>query len=593
MSEHPDHARVLIVEDDEAWRGELASFLQDEGFEAYGVSCGEEALRELEARAFHLVITDVYLPDMRGPDVLRRIREVRPDIPAVAMTGAMEVEGPELMEAFHDLGAYDLLPKSVEPETLLAAIHAAMVAGGAGGRIMIGDLREGAKRLERQGLWESAAVMLQRSGQDSLLRGNIEDGMEALRKAAVLYRRAGELDKARVAEWTYKEYERPQIPHRLSRGGGRAIGLVTAGGDCAGLNAAVRAVVKAAARIGNMCVIGFEDGFAGLIDNRSRILVKEDVVGVIGTGGTMLGGSNIANPLRHPIERDGTLEFHDMTDRVLANVEAHDLEGLICVGGEGTMHICVGLQERGLNVIGIPKTIDNDLWGTETTIGFDTAVEAATRAIDRIRTTAASHHRVMVVEVMGRYAGWLALASGLATGADVILIPEIDYDLDQVCQAIRERQAWGRTFTLVVLAEAAKPVGGAMVTRMTVKASYDAARLGGVGEALRRQIEGQTGIETRVVVLGHVVRGGQPTAFDRNLATRLGCEAVRLAGKRDYGKMAALRDSDIVGVPIEDVVAQGGPRTVPLDCSLIRSALATGVFLGQDLDESPSTEEVT
>jgi 6-phosphofructokinase 1 len=254
------------------------------------------------------------------------------------------------------------------------------------------------------------------------------------------------------------------------------------------------------------------------------------------------------------------------------------LDSVVAIGGDGTMSIAKGLASKGVHIVGVPKTIDNDIWGTDVTFGFDTAVAIATEAVDRIHTTAMAHHRAMVIEVMGRYAGWLALHAGLAGGGDVILIPEIPYDLDKICRVVVERGKRGRRFSIVVVAEGAKPVGGEMVVRQTVKDSTDPVRLGGIGQVLANRIEENTGLESRVTVLGHLQRGGTPTAFDRVLATRFGVKAAELCSSGASGVMVALKGADIVAVPVADVGDK--TRLVTPDHPLVNVARRVGASLG-------------
>ncbi len=358
----------------------------------------------------------------------------------------------------------------------------------------------------------------------------------------------------------------------------KRIGVVTAGGDCPGLNAVIRAVVKTA--IGEYCmeVLGIEDGFQGFIENRFRKLSYRDVSGILTRGGTILGTSNRHNPFRYPRKAAQETVFEDRSDDGMANMEALGIQALVCIGGDGTMGIAKDLKDKGLNVVGVPKTIDNDLSETDLTFGFDSAVSVATDAVDRLHTTAQSHHRVMVLEVMGRYAGWLALSAGIAGGGDVILIPEIPYRLEKLCKKLWEREKSGRRFSIVVVAEGAKPEGGDMVVKRVIKDSPDQLRLGGIGNTVANEIEEATGIETRVTVLGHLQRGGSPTAFDRILATRFGSSALRLIARSDFGKMVALRGQEIVDVEIEKAVEK--LRLVSPDSSLISTARSVGTSFG-------------
>jgi 6-phosphofructokinase 1 len=329
------------------------------------------------------------------------------------------------------------------------------------------------------------------------------------------------------------------------------IGLLTGGGDCPGLNAVSRAVVRKGIDTYEHSILGFRDGWRGPIEGVHEELTIESIRGILPRGGTILGSSRT-----NPFKRD------DGPELIRRNVERLGLDGLIAIGGEDTLGAASRLHADGLPVLGIPKTIDNDLGGTDQTFGFDTAIQIATDAIDRLHTTAESHHRNLVVEVMGRHAGWIALHSGLAGGADVILIPERPFDIDEVCRLIQRRHQRGRYFAIIVVAEGAVPLEGTMATLSgSGMDEFGHARLGGIGQRLEAEIEQRTGIETRTTVLGHVQRGGTPTAFDRVLATRLGVAAIDAASERRWGTMPALRGARIELVNLADAVAS--LRTVP------------------------------
>jgi phosphofructokinase-like protein len=355
----------------------------------------------------------------------------------------------------------------------------------------------------------------------------------------------------------------------------RRIGVLTGGGDAPGLNAVIRAVVKSAANR-NCEVIGLEDSFDGLIEaNRSRRLVPRDVTGILRVGGTILGTTNRGNPFLYPIETSGGTR--DYSARCVEMFHAMKLDALVVIGGDGTLAIAHEFSKLGVPLVGVPKTIDNDIVETTNTFGFDSAVAFATDAIDRLHVTAEAHHRVIIVEVMGRYAGWIALYSGVAGGADVILIPEIPYDLEKVARRIRDRDHMGARFSIVVAAEGARPVGGkATVLKKAEGASVE--RLGGVAALVAADLERLTGKETRNVVLGHLQRGGAPTSYDRILATRFGARAVELLMEGTFDHMVAFHPPDIVAVPLEKVV--GRTRTVPPDFDVIRTARAMGISLG-------------
>lgn len=361
------------------------------------------------------------------------------------------------------------------------------------------------------------------------------------------------------------------------------LGVLTGGGDCPGLNAVIRAVVKTAINDYNMEVVGFSDGYSGLVENKYRILKREDVSGILTLGGTILGTSNRADPFKYPVLQGDEYIYIDRSTEAVQNFENLGLDALIAIGGDGTMAASQGMSEKGIRIIGVPKTIDNDLMGTDQTFGFDSALASATDAVDKIHSTAQSHHRVMVIEVMGRYAGWLALASGLAGGGDIILIPEIPYHIDIICDKIKSRNRRGKNFSIIVIGEGARPHGGEIVIKRIVENSPDKIRLGGISYQLAAQIEGLTSLETRVTILGHLLRGGTPTAFDRILASRFGSEAVHLACRKDFGKMVALHGGEIGQVPISEVA--GIVRKVDKNCSLLKTAISLDTCLGVETSE--------
>jgi ATP-dependent phosphofructokinase / diphosphate-dependent phosphofructokinase len=330
------------------------------------------------------------------------------------------------------------------------------------------------------------------------------------------------------------------------------IGMLTGGGDCPGLNAVIRAVVRKGVDAYGDELVGFRDGWRGPLEDAYEELTIESTRGILPRGGTILGSSR-TNIFKRP----------DGVEQVRATFERHGLDGLIAIGGEDTLGAASRLFAEGLNVIGVPKTIDNDLGATDVTFGFDTALHVATEAIDRLHTTAESHHRNLVVEVMGRSAGWIALHSGLAGGADVILIPEMPFDIEEVCRLINRRHARGRYFAIVVVAEGATPLEGTMAVATGEVDEFGHPRLGGIGQQLEREIESRTGFETRTTVLGHVQRGGTPTAFDRVLATRLGLAAIDAAHEGRWGMMTALHATEIELVALADAVAE--VRRVPVE----------------------------
>jgi phosphofructokinase-like protein len=331
------------------------------------------------------------------------------------------------------------------------------------------------------------------------------------------------------------------------------IGVLTGGGDCPGLNAVIRAIVRKGIDRHGHAIVGFRDGWRGPLENAYEELTIESTRGILPRGGTILRSSRT-----NPFARD------DGPERIRENLTTLHLDGLIAIGGEDTLGAAARLHgDHDLPVLGVPKTIDNDLGGTDMTFGFDTAVQIATEAIDRLHTTAESHNRVMIVEVMGRHAGWIALHSGLAGGADVILIPERPFDIEEVVRLIRRRHSRGRFFSIVVVAEGALPMEGTMETVEAAEDEFGHARLGGIGQRLEREIAQRTGFDARATVLGHIQRGGTPTAFDRVLATRLGLAAVDAANEERWGVMPALIGTRIQLVPLSEAVAD--LRTVPVD----------------------------
>ena len=352
------------------------------------------------------------------------------------------------------------------------------------------------------------------------------------------------------------------------------IAISTGGGDAPGLNAVIRAVVLSAVHRGWECV-GIRRGFGSLLGDAELMpLGPNEVRGITHLGGTILGTSNRGNPLKWRVQRpDGSWEERDRSQELLDSFRANRLDALVAIGGDGTLGIVLELWKKGLPVVGVPKTIDNDVGGTVTTFGFDTAVSTATDAIDKLHSTAESHERVMVVEVMGRYAGFIALSSGIAGSADVILIPEIPFDIDKVCDKIRRREAEGRHFSMVVVAEGAAPKGG---TVSLIDPAHE--RLGGIAETVAHAIEQMTGKESRSLVLGHLQRGGGPTTFDRMLALRFGAAAVRLVAERQFGMMVALQPPNIVPVAIAEALA--APRRVRLDSDSIATARDLGISFG-------------
>ncbi len=357
------------------------------------------------------------------------------------------------------------------------------------------------------------------------------------------------------------------------------IGILTGGGDAPGLNAVIRAVVKTAEHDYGCQVLGILDGFDGLVEDGGTLpLTRHDVRGILPRGGTILGTANRGNPFARVVEQNGVEVIEDVSDLVVERIHSLGLDALIVVGGDGTLRISYELFEKGCPIIGVPKTIDNDIGGTDVSFGFDTAVSTATEAIDRLHTTAESHHRVMVLELMGRDAGFIALHSGVAGGADVILIPEIPFSMASVTEKILSRAASGRHFSIVAAAEGAYPVGGEQTYAISGDDNYT-PRLGGIGDLISAQIADSCNMETRVTVLGHLQRGGSPTAFDRWLATRYGSSSVHLAKRREFGQMVSLRAQEVTQVTLKEAVAH--PKRVNLEGDAIRAARSLDICLGE------------
>ena len=324
------------------------------------------------------------------------------------------------------------------------------------------------------------------------------------------------------------------------------IGLLTGGGDCPGLNAVIRAVVRKGVNVHGHEFVGFRDGWAGVVEGKAIPLDNESTRGILHRGGTILGTSR-TNPFK---------EGGAGADGVRRTLEEHGVDALIPIGGEDTLGVALRLTEAGIPCVGVPKTIDNDLAGTDFTFGFQTAVQIATDAIDRLHTTAESHNRVIVVEVMGRHAGWIACYAGLAGGADAILVPERPFDIEEVCNHLRRRAETGRSFSIVVVSEGATPKGGDVTGMGGQTDAFGHVRLGGIAVQLEQEIERRTGFESRMTILGHVQRGGTPNAFDRVLGTRFGVAAVDAATRGEFGRMVALRGTNIEVVPLQEALAE-------------------------------------
>jgi len=340
------------------------------------------------------------------------------------------------------------------------------------------------------------------------------------------------------------------------------VGILSGGGDAPGINAVIRAVVRKGIQHHDYEIIGIRDGWRGLLENKFLPLDLKAASGILPRGGSILGTSR-TNPFKH----------EKGAQKILKNAEKAGMEAVVVIGGEDTLGVAYKMSELGLKCVGVPKTIDNDLAGTDYTFGFRTAVAIATEALDKLHTTAEAHHRIIILEVMGRYTGWIALEAGLAGGADAILIPEKPFDIDEVCKYIKCRQERGRNFSIVVVAEGAKPKGGAEIVYGETVDEFGHVRFGGVGYYIGKELEKKTGIETRVVVLGHLQRGGSPTAFDRVLATRYGVAAIDLVHKGKFGNMVALKGNKIGSVLLKDIV--GKRKTVDLELYKIAS-----VFFG-------------
>ncbi len=368
----------------------------------------------------------------------------------------------------------------------------------------------------------------------------------------------------------------------------RKIAVNTGGGDAPGLNAVIKAVTISAIRLG-WEVYGIREGYTGLIDmppDKGLIrLDRERVRGITHVGGTILGTTNKGNPFEYPVEKDGKIVPIDRSDEIVEKFNALDIGALVAIGGDGSLRIANRLSQKGIPIVGVPKTIDNDLAATVVTFGFDTAVATATDALGKLHSTAQSHRRAMVVEVMGRYAGWIALNSGIAASADVILIPEIPFEIDAVCAKIKEREARGRHFAIIVVAEGATPKGGDRTFQAAKQVGRE-QQLGGIAEMVAAEITSRIGKETRSLVLGHLQRGGCPTAWDRVLSLRFGAAAVRALAEGATGVMVALAPPTVKTVPLAEAVER--TKNVPLDCDTILTARSLGVCLGDS--RNPMTQ---
>lgn len=355
------------------------------------------------------------------------------------------------------------------------------------------------------------------------------------------------------------------------------IAINTGGGDAPGLNAAIRAATLAALKRG-WEVYGIKNGYGSIFTEEPFIkLDAKAVQGITLQGGTILGTANRGNPFEMPYQKDdGSWETKDVSDRLVKTFEDYGIDALVAIGGDGSMNIASKLIQKGINIVGVPKTIDNDIFGCDVTLGFDTAIDIATEAIDRITTTAESHHRLMVVEVMGRYAGWIALYSGIASSADVVLIPEIPFSYDSIVEKIKERESKGLQYTMIVVAEGAKQRDGEIVTKG--KTTGQEVQLGGIADQVANELSERTGKESRSVVLGHLQRGGSPSTYDRLISLRFGAAAIRCVEEHDYNKLVVLQDNKLTRIPITSI--EGKMKSVSLESDTVQTARDIGICLG-------------
>lgn len=359
----------------------------------------------------------------------------------------------------------------------------------------------------------------------------------------------------------------------------KKIAILTGGGDCPGLNPVIRAVVKTAITKYGLEVMGVKNGYRGLYLGELVPLTLENISGILHKGGTILYSSNKDNLFDYPFEEDGKIVKKNVAHVGVENLKKFGVDALIVVGGDGTLTSARDFSRLGVNVIGVPKTIDNDLYSTDFTFGFDTAVGVVTECIDRLHSTAESHHRAIVVEVMGRYAGWIALHSGVAGGADCILIPEIPYDIDKVCEAVEERKKQGKEFSIICVAEGAKSITGEISVMKVIEDSADPIRLGGIGAKIAEDIEKKTGVESRATVLGHIQRGGTPSSYDRILSTKYGATAVEMIMDGKFGNMVTLKGNEMSYDTLENVIGNK-TKTVDPNCELVRIAKDIGISFG-------------
>jgi len=358
----------------------------------------------------------------------------------------------------------------------------------------------------------------------------------------------------------------------------RKIAILTGGGDCPGLNSAIRSVVQTAILEYGIQVVGVPDGFKGLLENKFVPLDLMNTTGIFSKGGTILGSSNVDTPFSVPVMRNGEKAYEDRSDEVVGYLKAERIDAMIVVGGDGTQCMAHGMAKKGVNVVGIPKTIDNDLNGTEFTIGFFTAVATAVDALDKLHSTAESHHRIMVVELMGRNAGWISLFAGLGGDADVILIPEIPYQLDKTARFLNDLHHSRKRYSIVVVAEGAKPLGGEQVISKIIEDSPEKVRLGGIGQHVANELERLTGREARAITLGHLLRGGSPEGFDRILASRFGVAAVKAVVEGKFDTMVAYVNDNVELVPLE--TGAGKNRYISTDSPFLMAARKRGINFG-------------
>jgi len=358
----------------------------------------------------------------------------------------------------------------------------------------------------------------------------------------------------------------------------KRIGILTGGGDCPGLNAVIRAATRTAILKYGLEVVGFKNGYRGLYLGETVKLDLDSISGILPRGGTILYSSNKDNLFHYPFEENGKTVYKDVSDVGVKNIKDAGIDAMIIIGGDGTLTSGRDFARKGVKVVGVPKTIDNDLAATDVTFGFDTAVAVATEALDRLHTTAESHHRIMVLEVMVRYAGWIALEAGIAGGADAILIPEIPYDIEKVAQKIQERRNAGKDFSIVVVAEGAKSKTGEMVVSKVIENSPDPIRLGGIGNKVANDLEQLVGLEARATILGHLQRGGTPSAYDRILSTRYGTEAVELLMAGKFGTMVTLKGMSMSYESLENVI--GKTKNVDPNGEIVKAAKNIGICFG-------------